>query len=173
MDFNQNYFEIFGLPVSYEVDVKGLADRFRELQREMHPDRFAASTEHEKRLSMQWSSLINTAHDTIKAPLPRAIYMMTLKGREVDHNPVLPPAFLMEQIELREELEALEDDPAGLEKLDAFKARVREVTCGIETEFGEVVDADEDRALVAVYELQFMTRLLDAANHLEEKLLDY
>ena len=79
----------------------------------------------------------------------------------------------MEQIELREELEALEDDPAGLEKLDVFKARVREVARGIETEFGEVVDADEDRALIAVYELQFMTRLLDAANHLEEKLLDY
>ena len=141
MDFNQNYFEIFGLPVSYEVDVKGLADRFRELQREMHPDRFAASTEHEKRLSMQWSSLINTAHDTLKAALPRAIYMMTLKGREVDHNPVLPPAFLMEQIELREELEALEDDPAGLRSGSQSVARGRASRAGQ----GPPIDGGERR----------------------------
>lgn len=173
MDFHQNYFEIFGLPVDYAVDASALAERFRNLQKEMHPDKHAASSEHEQRLSMQWSSLINTAHDTLKAPLPRAIYMMELKGREVDHNPTLPPAFLMEQIELREELEALEGDPAAIEKLDAFKARVRGVAREIENEFGRVIDDDDERALVAVYELQFMTRLLDAANHLEEKLLDY
>lgn len=173
MDFNQNYFEILGLPVSYQIDLVDLGHRFRELQKEMHPDNFASSSEHEKRLSMQWSSLINTANDTLKSPLSRAVYMMEMNGKEIDHNPVLPPAFLMEQIELREELEALEDDPQGLDKLDVFKAKVRQVTGTIEKDFGSVIGNDEERALTAVYEMQFLNRLLEAANHLEEKLLGY
>ena len=63
MDFNQNYFEIFGLPIDFNVDMERLAERYRELQKELHPDRFAAGTEHEKRLSMQWSTLVNTANE--------------------------------------------------------------------------------------------------------------
>ena len=105
MDFNQNYFEIFGLPIDFNVDSDQLAERYRELQKELHPDRFASSTDQEKRLSMQWSALVNTGRETLRAPLPRAIYMLELRGLTVDHNPRLPPEFLMQQIELREELE--------------------------------------------------------------------
>ncbi len=173
MDFNQNYFEIFGLPVAFNVDLENLARRYRELQKELHPDNYASSTEHEKRLSMQWSSLVNTANETLRSPLARAIYMLELKGVDMDHNPVLPPAFLMEQIELREELEALEDDPAGLDKLDDFKARVKDVLAEFELQFEAVVDEDDERALTVVYEMQFMTKLMTSADHLEEKLLDY
>ncbi|MBT4162575.1 MAG: Fe-S protein assembly co-chaperone HscB [Gammaproteobacteria bacterium] len=173
MDFNQNYFEIFGLPVTFKLDLDGLSRRYRELQKELHPDNYASSTEHEKRLSMQWSSLVNAANETLKSPQARAIYMLELKGVDIDHNPVLPPAFLMEQIELREELESLEDDPAGLDKLDTFKVRVKDVMSGLERQFEAVVNEDDEKALTAVYEMQFMTKLMASAHHLEEKLLDY
>lgn len=171
MDFNQNYFEIFGLPIDFDVDTSRLAERYRELQKELHPDKFAASTEHEQRLSMQWSALINTANETLRSPLARAIYMLEQKGLTIDHNPQLPPDFLMQQIELREELEALEEDAAGLDKLDEFKGQVNQVL----TELGEkfALSQDDDKSLTLVYEMQFLTKLLVAADHLEEKLLDY
>ena len=171
MDFNQNYFEIFGLPIEFNVDSDQLAERYRELQKELHPDRFASSTDQEKRLSMQWSALVNTARETLRAPLPRAIYMLELRGLTVDHNPRLPPEFLMQQIELREELEELEESSAPLDGLDKFKARLN----GTLNELGATFAAtdDDERSLRLVYEMQFLTKLLVAADQLEEKLLDY
>lgn len=171
MDFNQNYFEIFGLPIDFNVDSDQLAERYRELQKELHPDRFASSTDQEKRLSMQWSALVNTGKETLQAPLPRAIYMLELRGLTVDHNPRLPPEFLMQQIELREELEELEESSAPLDGLDKFKARLN----GTLNELGATFAAtdDDERSLRLVYEMQFLTKLLIAADQLEEKLLDY
>lgn len=171
MDFNQNYFEIFGLLIDFNVDSDQLAERYRELQKELHPDRFASGTDQEKRLSMQWSALVNTARETLRAPLPRAIYMLELRGLTVDHNPRLPPEFLMQQIELREELEELEESSAPLDGLDKFKARLN----GTLDELGKTfaVTDDDERSLRLVYEMQFLTKLLVAADQLEEKLLDY
>ncbi|HXK57292.1 MAG TPA: hypothetical protein PLZ16_11665 [Gammaproteobacteria bacterium] len=56
LDFSKNYFELFGLPVGYIIDKVQLAERYRELQRVVHPDRFANASEQEKRLSMQGRS---------------------------------------------------------------------------------------------------------------------
>ena len=114
MDFNRNYFEIFGLPVDYAVAEGLLADRFLDLQKQVHPDRFAAGTDQEKRLAMQWATLVNTANETLRAPLPRAIYMLELRGVALKHNPALPPSFLMDQIDLREQLEEIEEDEGDL-----------------------------------------------------------
>ena len=173
MDFNQNYFEIFGLPIDYLIDLDLLADRFIELQKEVHPDRFAAGTEQEKRLSMQWATMLNTASTTLKSPLSRAIYLLELKGVALEQNPTLTPAFLMEQIELREALEDIETGDGNLEQLDAFKADVNKVMKKSEVGFGESIDTNPDAATQHVYELQFMTKLLTAADQIEEKLLDY
>lgn len=173
MDFNQNYFEIFGLPVEYRLDTDLLADRFLDLQREVHPDRFAASPDQEKRLAMQWATLLNTAKETLKSPLSRAIYMLGLQGVELEENPVLPPEFLMEQIELREQLEEIEDGDGDLDSLDAFKKRLSSVMSDVQDGFNAAIDSDTKKAETIVYELQFLTRLMVSANRLEEKLLDY
>ena len=73
MDFNKNDFEMFGLPVDYALDQGLLADRFLDLQKQVHPDRFAAGTDQEKRLAMEWATLVNTATETLRVPLPRAM----------------------------------------------------------------------------------------------------
>lgn len=172
MDISQNYFEIFGLPVDFRVDVADLSDRYVELQRVVHPDRFASGSDAEKRQSMQETTFLNTAHDTLKSPLKRAIYMLKLEDVTIEHNPQLPPAFLMEQIELRETLESIEDD-TSLERLDAFKAEVGETMRTIEADFAASIGSDNDAAETAVYELQFLNKLLLEARQLEEKLLDY
>ena len=173
MDFNKNYFEIFGLPVDYAVDLELLGDRFLDLQKQVHPDRFAAGTDHEKRLAMQWATLVNTANETLRSSLPRAIYVLGLRGVELEDNPTLPPALLMDQIELREQLESIEDGEGGLKELDAFRQKMQKTIKQVQAEFKEALDEDTEKAARLVYELQFISKLMDSANRLEEKLLDY
>ena len=173
MDFNKNYFEIFGLPVDYAVDLELLDDRFLDLQKQVHPDRFAAGTDHEKRLAMQWATLVNTANETLRSSLPRAIYVLGLRGVELEDNPTLPPALLMDQIELREQLESIEDGEGGLKELDAFRQKMQKTIKQVQAEFKEALDEDTEKAARLVYELQFISKLMDSANRLEEKLLDY
>jgi len=173
VNLNQNYFELFGLPIEFRVDTDLLNDRYLELQKEVHPDNFAAGTDQEKRLSMQWATFINTANVTLKSPLARAIYLLELHGLQLKNNPELPPDFLMQQIELREQLESIEDADANLEKLDDFKREVRSVMSRIETSFALAIGEDLAMAERSVYEMQFISKLLVSADHLEEKLLDY
>ena len=174
MDFKQNYFEIFQLPQVFKLDVGDLSERFLQLQKTVHPDKFVDASDREKRLSMQWATQINAAHATLKSALPRAIYMLGLEGEDIAHNPVLEPAFLMQQIELREELEEIELADTSLESLDKFKGEVEEVMKSLETGFSDFYrDKKLAEAKQAVYKLQFMNKLLLAAHHVEEKLLDY
>ena len=173
MDFNKNYFEIFGLPVDYAVDQELLGDRFLDLQKQVHPDRFAAGTDQEKRLAVQWATLVNTANETLRTSLPRAIYILGLRGVELEHNPTLPAAFLMDQIDLREQLESIEEGKGNLEKLDSFREKMEQDINKVQAEFKESLDKDTGKAERLVYELQFLSKLMASANRLEEKLLDY
>ena len=174
MDFKQNYFEIFQLPREFHLDVAELGERFRQLQKNVHPDKFVNASDREKRLSMQWTAQINAAYSTLKSRLPRAIYLLGLDGTDIADNPVLDPVFLMEQIELREELEEIERTDGPLATLDNFKTEVEKIMASFEEEFAASYSGgDHLKAEQAVYKLQFMNKLLLAANSVEEKLLDY
>jgi len=106
MALTQNHFELFGLPVAFDVDAHQLAERYRELQRASHPDRYANASDRERRLSVQHAAQVNEAFQTLKSSLRRARYLLQLKGIEFDDEKEthLDPAFLMEQMELREAL---------------------------------------------------------------------
>ena len=109
LDFSKNYFELFGLPVGFIVDGDALAERYRELQRVIHPDRYANATEQERLLSMQGAARINEALQTLKDPIARGCYLLSLHGIQMDaqKETTQDMAFLMEQMELREELEGI------------------------------------------------------------------
>ena len=174
MDFNQNYFEIFQLPQAFELDVGLLSTRNLELQKRVHPDKFVDATDTERRLSMQWTTQINEAYATLSSSLRRAIYLLTLEGKEIANNPQLDPMFLMEQIELREELEEIEEAADGLELLDHFRKSVSKIMKTLEEDFSTSYSAKElAGAEQAVYKMQFINKLSVAANNVEEKLLDY
>ena len=173
VNFNKNYFEIFGLSADYDVDQEVLGDRFLEIQKQVHPDRFAALTEQEKRVAMQWATFVNTANETLRAPLSRAIYLLKLKGVELEHNPVLSPQVLLDQIELRETLEEIEVSKGGLEEIGSFCQVVGDLIDGFQIELREALKTDVGRAEKLVYEFQFLTKLLGSAKILEEKMLDY
>lgn len=107
MNLSENHFELFGLPARFRLDQAKLDSRYRELQREVHPDRFAAAPESEQRVSMQLSTRVNEAYQTLKSPLGRAGYLLQLQGfdPEFETNTAMPAGFLGEQLELREALE--------------------------------------------------------------------
>ena len=129
-DFTRNHFELLGLPVGFAVDSSRLERGYRDLQSRVHPDRFAASTDAERRVAMQWATRANEAYRTLRDPLARARYLLQLKGFETDEesNTSMPPDFLMQQMEWREaaaEARA-EHDARGLEHLRAHLTEARD-----------------------------------------------
>jgi molecular chaperone HscB len=98
---------LFAVPERFEVDLSVLEVRYRELQREVHPDRFAAASQAEQRVSMQLATQVNEAYQTLKSPITRAGYLLHLNGvdPEFETNTAMPAEFLAEQMERRETLE--------------------------------------------------------------------
>ncbi|MES2633834.1 MAG: Fe-S protein assembly co-chaperone HscB [Pseudomonadota bacterium] len=119
MNLQANDFELFGVPEQFEQDRTAIDARWKELQREAHPDRFAAQGPAAQRVAMQWSVRINEAYQRLKDPLKRAAYLCELRGApiEAEINTAMPAEFLMEQMELRESLDEAGDE-AALDVLD-------------------------------------------------------
>ena len=102
-----NYFELFELPISIQIDKTKLAQKYFELQKKYHPDFFANGTEHEQAEALEISSGLNKALKTFKNEDQTIKYLLKLKGLlEEEEKYQLPSAFLMEMMELNEELSA-------------------------------------------------------------------
>ncbi len=121
MNLNQNHFELFGLPPRFDVDTAALDTRYRELQREVHPDRFATAPDAERRTSMQLATRVNEAYQTLKSPLGRAVYILQLRGVDpkFETNTAMPAGFLIDQMSWRERIEAGSEKPEALLQLQA------------------------------------------------------
>jgi len=119
VDLNQNHFELFGIPAQFAVDTTELDRRYWELQREVHPDRFATAPDAERRVSMQLATRVNEAYQTLKSPLRRAVYVLQLRGVDpkFETNTAMPAEFLMEQMSWRERIEAGSEKPEALLQL--------------------------------------------------------
>ncbi len=121
-----NYFSLLGLPVSFIIDKQTLNNNYHELQRSVHPDKFANASAQQRRLSVQKAAQINDALQTLKSPTQRSIYLLSLYGIELaDHNNSIDPAFLMQQMELRESLSQVNDKVDPLTELDSIMAKVK------------------------------------------------
>ncbi|TAH12155.1 MAG: Fe-S protein assembly co-chaperone HscB [Curvibacter sp.] len=122
MNLQADDFELFGLTRQFAQDRAALDVRWKALQREAHPDRFAAQGAAAQRVAMQWSVRINEAYQRLKDPLKRAAYLCELGGAPVNahSNTAMPAAFLMQQMEWREAL----DDAEAVSALQAVQAEV-------------------------------------------------
>ncbi|MDM0081018.1 Fe-S protein assembly co-chaperone HscB [Variovorax sp. J31P179] len=120
MNLNDTDFVLFAVPATFAQDRGALDARWKELQREAHPDRFAAQGGAAQRLAMQWSVRINEAYQRLKNPIKRATYLCQLNGAPIqaETNTAMPAAFLMQQMAWREELDDAQD-AAAFEKLRA------------------------------------------------------
>ncbi len=177
MDFSQSYFELFGLAEGFEVDVKALSSRFQQLQKTLHPDRFVNATEHERRISLQQAAQVNSAFQTLKDPLARARYLLELKGLVVDDEQatIRDIDFLEQQIDLREELAAIRDsaDPHGslLSFMTQIEQTVKACVEQLKRNFAAADGATLQQSQMIVHQLQFLYRLRQEAETLEEELL--
>ena len=100
----KNHFELLGLPPRFALDTASLERSYRDLQSRVHPDKYAAASEPERRVAMQWAARANEAYRTLRHPVERARYLLGLKGfdTEEESNTAMPPDFLMQQMEWRE-----------------------------------------------------------------------
>ena len=153
-----NDFELFDVSVRFSQDRAALDARWKELQREAHPDRFAAQPGAAQRRAMQWSVRINEAYQRLKDPLRRAAYLCELGGAPInaDNNTAMPKQFLMQQMEWREALDA-----AGSEaELDRLNRLVQESRRDALVRCEEFIDVQHDYTLAAgqVRALMFIER---------------
>lgn len=119
----QNHFALFHLPQQFAIDTVALDAAYREVQNQVHPDKFVSAADAEKRVSMQWATRANEAYQTLKSPFKRVVYLCELNGvdLQVESNTAMPTVFLMQQMAWREALDDVRDtrDLGALEKLDA------------------------------------------------------
>lgn len=113
--FDQNHFALLGLSPDFQIDLNQLDMARQRVQAVVHPDRFASAGPAQKRLALQWSTRIHEAYETLREPLKRATYLLALKGISVDaeQNTRMPLAFLEQQMEWREALEAARSSGEG------------------------------------------------------------
>ncbi len=172
----QNHFELFSLPTRYRLERGALDARYRELQRRVHPDRFAGAGDRERRLSVQQAARINEAYQTLKDPLHRGRYLLTLRGQSIadEQSTHQDPEFLMQQIELREALGEVRAQPDPLAALDRLAREVRAQYQGLEAGLATALDEHNDTqaALTFVLKMQYFTRLQNEVQELEADLED-
>ncbi|MBU4500715.1 MAG: Fe-S protein assembly co-chaperone HscB, partial [Gammaproteobacteria bacterium] len=159
MDFTQTHFALFDLPVAYALDREQLDRAYRELQNTVHPDRFAAQSDAEQRVAMQWATQANEAYRTLKHPVERGVYLLQLQGIDAldAHDTQMAPAFLMQQMEWREAI----DDARVAKRVDVLDALMNELRIThrlIESQPVELLDVKQDfeGAREAVRQLRFM-----------------
>jgi molecular chaperone HscB len=114
MKLDSDDFELFGVPRRFAQDPAQLDARWKALQGEVHPDRFAAQGGAAQRVAMQWAVRVNGAYRRLRDPLQRAMYLCELNGApiEAENNTAMPATFLMQQMQWREALEEAPDGPA-------------------------------------------------------------
>ena len=173
LDFNKNFFELFGLGAVFQIDLTRLEQAYRDIQSQVHPDKFAHLSDAERRLSMQWATQANEAYQTLRRPLDRARYLLRLHGVDTQEetNTAMPPAFLMQQMEWREAIgeATLAKDAGSLAELDG---QLRSQVAEQQRILGCLLDEDKDylKAAGVVRELKFMERLREEVHHALEAL---
>lgn len=177
-DHSPTHFELFGLPRSFTVDRQQLDARFRQLQRTVHPDRYASAGDLERRVSAQQATRINEGYQVLKDPLTRGHYLLELAGirHDDEHRTTRDTVFLMEQMELREALGAVRAAPDAFAALGGIMDRIgRDIDALVAELTGLFARGDAESlqaAGAALMKLQFFRRLQDEAVELEVTLED-
>lgn len=170
MNLQSNDFELFGLTRQFAQDRNAIDTRWKELQREAHPDKFAAYGASAQRVAMQWSVRINEAYQRLKNPLKRAAYLCELSGAPINahSNTAMPTSFLMQQIQWREAL----DDAQSVAELEALTNQVNAAKAQLLQQCEDVIDTQHQpaQAVSPVRALMFLDKFSQDLNQRFEAL---
>ena len=161
MDLRSDDFTLFGLPQRFALDAADLAARWKALQRQVHPDRFAAEGKAAQRAAMQWAVRVNEAYRRLGDPLARAAYLCELRGAPIgaESNTAMPGDFLAQQMQWREAL----DEAADARAVDALSGEVAAARAARLARLERLLDdqGDADAAAGEVRALMFIERFAD------------
>lgn len=172
MNIHSTDFELFGIPTQFAQDRMQLDARWKDLQREAHPDKFAAEGAAAQRLAMQWSVRINEAYQRLKNPLKRAAYLCELNGAPInaENNTAMPTEFLMQQMAWREAL----DEAATTQDFEEIALQSKEDGHKLLLKIEQILDDQRDYPAAAqqVRSLMFIERFASEVDvridHLEQ-----
>ena len=168
-----SHFELFGLAPAYAVDAGALEQSYRDLQALIHPDRYAHAGDAERRASMQLTTRVNEAYRTLRDPVQRAKHLLELHGIDVafETDTQMPTDFLMQQLEMREELEAAVAKK-DFSFLDSLKQRLAAQKASLEGLIGESIDGRKDLggAKELVRKLMFLRKIEDEVDAAYEEI---
>jgi molecular chaperone HscB len=120
-----DYFEVFGLPGILGIDLGALEKTFHELSRKYHPDYFSTASPAEKTKAVRMTALLNDAYRTLRHPVRRVEYLLSIHGLKSDGSKV-PQSLLMEVFEINEQLEEVKAGRASVEEIDSLRAQIKE-----------------------------------------------
>ena len=165
MNLQSNDFELFGIPVQFAQDRSAIDARWKDLQREAHPDKFAAQGAVAQRVAMQWSVRINEAYQRLKDPLRRAGYLCELHGAPIqaEKNTAMPTDFLMQQMEWREALE----DAKSISSMEEIALEVNQSGRDQLSKIERLIDGEKNflAAALGVRSLMFIERFASEVDH--------
>ena len=170
-----DFYEIFSLSLDWDVDTDQLDARFRKLQQQFHPDRYASNSEIEKRRAVQIASLINQAYETLKDPLARAQYLLQLKGYDSTQESYITSdaQFLMDQMLLREALSDVKTDSNPLSALESLAIEAEQRYLDLQQQFAQQYNAGNyNEAFESVAKLQFADKFINEIAELKTQLED-
>lgn len=162
LDLTRNHFELFGLPVRFELPHEAIELTYRDIQARIHPDRYAHASDAERRLSMQWATHVNEAYQTLRSPLKRARYMLELRGVDigVESNTAMPADFLIAQMEWREAIDEARQ-AADVDALDSIARRLQSDMRAQYADLDRQLDSERDdhAAAQTVRKLMFLEKV--------------
>ena len=149
-----NFFDLMQQPKMFAIDTKNLAKRFKQLQAQFHPDRYSSRSEQELKHSENWSSLVNEAYGTLLDPMSRALYLLELFGNPLleGEQPVLDPEFLMDIMELNEEIEEAQCKEDVIDFRDKIRTELDRLHEELKVEFAE---ENVNSAKIVVAKMQY------------------
>ena len=165
MNLQDDDFTLLGLPAAQALDRTQLDERWRALQAEVHPDRFAAQGTASQRVAMQWAVRVNEAYRRLKDPIARGRYLCELRGVpvQIENNTAMPATFLHQQMEWREALEEAGGPDAVHALADDVERHERRLLEQLRRQLDE--DNDPGAAAGTVRMLMFVARFRDDVDH--------
>ncbi|CAF0879989.1 unnamed protein product [Rotaria sordida] len=164
-----DYFRLFDLSRSFEIDTKQLTRMFRNTMKFLHPDLFTNKSDIEKKYSQDQSALLNEAYKTLLSPLARAHYLLKLENITIEESPVqLESDFLQYIMEINEQLVDEDNDQKPFPIELAIKMR-QEIDDHMKELSNALNTMDLEKAKEILARLQYFNNIDDKLTNLEVK----
>jgi len=139
-----NYFEFYGLPLSFYPDQAKLKALFFENSRKYHPDFFTQVTQEEQAEALKKSSYNNEAFRTLKNDDKRLHYILTLtEALNEENKNAIPQEFLMEMMDLNESVMELQFDYEESKAIPIMR-EIEDLQSSMESEVSSIMQAFSD-----------------------------